>query len=746
MIGAEWPRIAPKIAMDIGAQKVAFQSPCSLQHGLQLSGRVEEILQALGLELTPVADSHLCCGSAGTYSLLQPELSSKLKAAKLKALEAGRPDVIATANIGCLAHLAGGTKRPVRHWIELLDARMLGGETRPHAHCVRCPPRGARRASDGRARADRPGMNAPARADYRHFLAIATRWMDNDSYGHVNNVTYYSYFDTVVNEHLIRVRRARHRPAIRWSATSSRAAAASRKPLTFPEMIDAGLRVVRLGTSSVTYEIGIFRQGDDEPAATGRFVHVWVDRANAAPRADPAADPGGARAARRGAGGMNGDREALASASRLVDRSDPPARRIALIPAAGGGSRFGGGVPKQYADLAGKPLLARTIERLAARPRPRCDRRRARAGRHALCRASARRRPASKRSAAAARRAPRPSRMRWRRSAARCGDDDWILVHDAARPCVPVDALARLVAELADDPVGGLLAIPVADTLKREDRARRAARAAHRGSRRSLAGADAADVPLRRAARRVRAPGALAATDEGGAVEALAATGACASPRLVVGSALNIKVTLAADLALAAAILALQDGDMTNMRIGNGFDVHALVAGRRLVLGGVDIPYERGLDGHSDADVLLHAVCDAILGALALGDIGMHFPDTDPRWKDADSRVLLRHVAALAADEGWRVGNLDVTVIAQAPKLAPHVPAMRANLAADLACDVGAVSVKATTTERLGFTGRGEGIAAHGDGAAPLRVENLGRGGYPGVKRCSAVPGPGRRE
>jgi len=131
VIGAEWPRIAPGIAMDIGAQKVAFQSPCSLQHGMKLKGRVEEILLALGLDLTPVADAHLCCGSAGTYSMLQPKLSRKLKAAKLKALEAGRPDVIATANIGCLAHLCDGAKRPVRHWIELLDARMLGGERAP---------------------------------------------------------------------------------------------------------------------------------------------------------------------------------------------------------------------------------------------------------------------------------------------------------------------------------------------------------------------------------------------------------------------------------------------------------------------------------------------------------------------------------------------------------------------------------------------------------------------------------------
>lgn len=148
------------------------------------------------------------------------------------------------------------------------------------------------------------------------------------------------------------------------------------------------------------------------------------------------------------------------------------------------------------------------------------------------------------------------------------------------------------------------------------------------------------------------------------------------------------------------------------IRIGNGFDVHALIAGRRLVLGGVTIPHELGLDGHSDADVLIHAVVDAVLGALALGDIGAHFPDSDPQWKDADSRALLRHVAQLAAAQGFAVENLDTTVIAQAPKLAPHVSQMRANIAADLSCDVKQVSVKATTTERLGFAGRGEGIAA----------------------------------
>jgi len=162
------------------------------------------------------------------------------------------------------------------------------------------------------------------------------------------------------------------------------------------------------------------------------------------------------------------------------------------------------------------------------------------------------------------------------------------------------------------------------------------------------------------------------------------------------------------------------------MRIGNGFDVHALVAGRPLILGGVTIPHDRGLAGHSDADVLLHAIADAILGALALGDIGRHFPDTDPRWRGADSRALLRHVYALAFAAGWGIGNVDATVIAQAPRIAPHVPAMRANLASDLNCDETRVSVKATTTERLGFTGREEGIAALATVLLQLRDRNAG--------------------
>ena len=152
---------------------------------------------------------------------------------------------------------------------------------------------------------------------------------------------------------------------------------------------------------------------------------------------------------------------------------------------------------------------------------------------------------------------------------------------------------------------------------------------------------------------------------------------------------------------------------MQGMRIGHGYDVHRLVEGRRLILGGVDIPWERGLLGHSDADVLTHAVMDALLGAAGLGDIGRHFPDTDPAYAGADSLKLLAHVVALLRERGFTVGNVDATVLAQRPKLAPHIPQMRDNLARAMGVDPGQVNVKATTEEGLGFTGSGEGMAAH---------------------------------
>lgn len=148
------------------------------------------------------------------------------------------------------------------------------------------------------------------------------------------------------------------------------------------------------------------------------------------------------------------------------------------------------------------------------------------------------------------------------------------------------------------------------------------------------------------------------------------------------------------------------------MRIGTGFDVHAFCEGDHVMLGGVRIPFDRGLQAHSDGDVVIHALCDAMLGALGLGDIGRHFPPSDPQWKDADSRAFLRHCAAQMREHGYTLGNADITVICEKPRIGPHADAMRANLASVLACGTTRVSVKATTTEGLGFTGRGEGIAA----------------------------------
>ena len=196
---------------------------------------------------------------------------------------------------------------------------------------------------------------------------------------------------------------------------------------------------------------------------------------------------------------------------------------------------------------------------------------------------------------------------------------------------------------------------------------------------------------------RVRGPQASAVTDDCSLFEL-----AGFAVQLVEGDYANAKITTIEDL----------KGE-GKMRIGHGYDVHRLVEGRKLILGGVDIPYEKGLLGHSDADVLLHAVSDALLGAAALGDIGGHFPDTDPRYKGADSLELLRQVGLLLKQAGYTVGNIDATILCQAPKLAPHIPAMRQNIARVLDLPADAVSVKATTEEKLGFTGAGQGIAAH---------------------------------
>jgi 2-C-methyl-D-erythritol 4-phosphate cytidylyltransferase/2-C-methyl-D-erythritol 2,4-cyclodiphosphate synthase len=272
-----------------------------------------------------------------------------------------------------------------------------------------------------------------------------------------------------------------------------------------------------------------------------------------------------------------------------------------------------------------------------------------------------------------------------------------VLVHDGARPFASPQLFAR-VAAAAEEPGwdGAAAALAVRDTLHRPD-----------GGVVDRTGLWAAQTPQAFPAevlRRALAAG-VRATDEAALVTACGGR-----VRFVPGEPGNLKVTYPEDLALAERLCAAEDG---GLRVGYGWDVHRLVPGRALVLGGVAIPSERGLLGHSDADVLCHAVMDACLGAAALGDIGTHFPPDDPRFAGADSLQLLRRVAALVAEAGWAVGNVDATVIAEAPRLAPHVPAMRAALAGALGVAPATVSVKATTAEGLGALGAGEGIAAH---------------------------------
>jgi 2-C-methyl-D-erythritol 4-phosphate cytidylyltransferase/2-C-methyl-D-erythritol 2,4-cyclodiphosphate synthase len=289
---------------------------------------------------------------------------------------------------------------------------------------------------------------------------------------------------------------------------------------------------------------------------------------------------------------------------------------------------------------------------------------------------------------------------------------DWVWVHDAARPGLEAECIERLATALIDEPVGALLALPVTDTVKRMQTVKttpaggassNGERSAGTVSREGLWLAQTPQVfPLDRLKNALNRHAEV--TDEASAIEATGFT-----PRLVAGSRRNIKVTTMDDLTALRA----QFNDGASMRIGQGWDVHALVPGRALVIGGVTIPFDRGLLGHSDADVLLHAITDALLGAAALGDIGRHFPDTDPRFAGADSRVLLRETLTRLGAAGWEPLNVDATVVAQAPKLAVHVPGMVSNIAADLGLRSTQVNVKAKTSERLGFAGRGEGIEAH---------------------------------
>ena len=284
---------------------------------------------------------------------------------------------------------------------------------------------------------------------------------------------------------------------------------------------------------------------------------------------------------------------------------------------------------------------------------------------------------------------------------------EFVAVHDGARPLVPravIEEAFRGAAEAG----GAIPVLPVKDTIKMGE------------------GGFVRSTPDRGGLFQAQTPQVFRRADYLAAMEEARRRGLDFTDdaqlfeltgrpvRMTKGSEQNLKLTTPADIPAAEAILSGEAAPKAPLppRIGQGYDIHRLTEGRKLILGGVEIPWQKGLLGHSDADVLLHAVMDAILGALALGDIGGHFPDTDPAYRGADSRELLRAVAGMAAARGYRVANLDATIIAQAPKMKPSIPQMRQNLAADLGVSPDAVSVKATTEEGLGFTGAGEGISA----------------------------------
>ena len=367
-------------------------------------------------------------------------------------------------------------------------------------------------------------------------------------------------------------------------------------------------------------------------------------------------------------------------------------RVAALLVAAGTGTRFGAEQPKQFVAIAGKPVLRWAAEALAADVdllQPVGD-------------------PAALAKALAGLDIlpPVPGGDQ-RQDSVRAGLDalaphapDVVLVHDAARPVIPPGTVAALLQALRDTP-GAIPAVPVADTLKRGEAGRIAATVPRTALFRAQT-PQAFHFGLLRALHHA-AP--MGATDDAAILEA-----AGHAVSLVPGSEDNIKLTYKEDQVRLERILAPATAMVP--RVGTGFDVHALVQDRPLILCGVTVPHGKGLAGHSDADVGIHALCDAIYGALAEGDIGRHFPPSEAAWKDADSARFLRHAGERGAARGGRLANVDVTLICEQPKITPHAPAMIARVAELLGVPPGVVSVKATTTERLGFPGRGEGIAA----------------------------------
>jgi len=365
-------------------------------------------------------------------------------------------------------------------------------------------------------------------------------------------------------------------------------------------------------------------------------------------------------------------------------------RVAALLLSAGSGSRFGAELPKQYFSIGGKTVLRHAAERLAAEVallQPVGE-----AGAIAEALAGLAHLPP------VAGGATRQESVRRGLEALAPHAPEIVLVHDGCRPYFPPGTIASLLAALARCD-GAIPAVPVADTLKRDAGDGRIAATVPR------AGLFRAQTPQAfrfGLLRGLHASAADGATDDAAILEQ-----AGHAVALVAGSEDNIKMTYPEDATRLDRVLSPR-----LPRVGTGFDVHALVAGRPLILCGVEVAHERGLAGHSDADVGIHALCDAIYGALAEGDIGRHFPPSEAAWKDADSARFLAHAAGRIASRGGVLGNADVTLICERPKITPHAPRMIERLAGILGAEPGRISVKATTTERLGFTGRMEGIAA----------------------------------
>ena len=374
----------------------------------------------------------------------------------------------------------------------------------------------------------------------------------------------------------------------------------------------------------------------------------------------------------------------------------------ALIVAAGSGQRFGAERPKQYLDLAGRPILRRTVEAFLRHPQ--------------VSEVRVVINPAFRdlyETAVAGLGLPEPvAGGASRQDSVRNGLEtlaesapDLVLIHDAARPLIDEATISAVIAALDTQPAA-VAAVPVADTLKR--------------GRDGLVAdtVDRSGLWRAQTPQGFRFPDILAAHRAAAGLEltddAAVAERAGLPVALVPAKEENFKVTTPDDLTRAASTLSgrAPHADLSDIRTGMGFDVHRFADGDHVTLCGVRVPHTQTLEGHSDADVGLHALTDAILGALCAGDIGSHFPPSDPQWRGADSARFLRHAADLVAERGGRIAHVDVTIICERPKVGPHREAMTARIAEILGMDAGRVSVKATTTEKLGFTGRGEGIAA----------------------------------